>query len=179
MQNIKLFLQRFGQNTLIEEQLSFALDSREHPFYHPEGTLIKHIDICVGNAFALNDTTLIFAAMLHDITKSGFCTVLWEGRKGIEKECQGQTYWQNIHHPEQSFDFCHIIKDYIPSDIFNDVSLICLNHMKMKNFLSGEKGEANGMGLSKRNTFQNSLDAALFDKLRTFSTKVDNMLLGK
>ena len=177
MQNISRFFDVFGFNRLIQIQLDFAMQSPEHPIHHPERWLIRHIDICVGRGFNTLDSSLTFAAMLHDITKSGFCPALWTGRKGQMKPCEGTFYWQNIHHGEQAGDFCQLLRGYIPSDIFQDVQAICVNHMKMKNFLAGERGELGGLKQSKRLAFEAQFSPELFAKLRTFSEYIDNMKL--
>lgn len=78
---------------------NFDKNKIEHPIYHPERTLGRHIALVMFKARCLDNKTLCAAALLHDICKqdSG-------GLKQIENNL---FYWSNKYHAKEAFDFIH------------------------------------------------------------------------
>jgi len=173
MNNIKKFKSRYGTLIEIEDQLNKSIDSLDHPVYHPEKTLIKHIDIVIGRALERPEKELHFAAMLHDITKSGWCPALWSGRIGNSKTIESGTYWQNSNHHNQAEDFMSIsnIKKWIISNgvDFDKCRLIVKNHMRMKYYISGQMKPKTSIKMK-------SELMEIWELLFYFSDYCDNML---
>lgn len=162
-------------------QLEMSVNSPEHPIFHPEKTLDAHIDEVVRRALSRPEIELHFAAILHDITKSGWCPSLWSGKIGSMKSTPEGEYWQNFEHPKQAVAFTKLssVKDWMSRhnvDI-EVVTTIVDNHMKMKSYLAGIKGDPNGMGEKKRETFQKSFSEKVWEMMYFFSTVCDNMQL--
>lgn len=179
MENIIKFLQTYNVPALVINQLRYSIGSPEHPIYHPEGTLEKHIDIVLSRTWD-QSIEMQFAGLLHDITKAGYCPPLWEGKSGRMKCTENGDYWQNIHHHSQAGRFMQLpeIKTWVESYCdFDTVYTIVVNHMKMKNFLSGEKGLKYGMKETKRQAFREKYNDELWNQMYYFSTVCDNMLL--
>lgn len=182
MKNIEQFLRKYNLPLkaldLIQNQLFYSMDSPEHPIYHPEKTLIRHIDIVVGRSMEFDSKELHFATLFHDITKSGYCPPLWEGRRGELKTLAEGSYWQNIYHAEQAGDFMELldVKECFEKCgvDFELTHKLVTSHMKMKNFLAGERGDKGGMGESKRKMFEDSFGAN-FHLMRIFSEYCDSM----
>jgi hypothetical protein len=178
MKNIKRFNALYSIPPILQTQLDLSKGSPEHPIYHPEGTLDVHIDIVVGRAMERPEKELHIAAILHDITKCGFCPALWSGKIGRVKRIPEGSYWQNVKHAEQGGEFAEIpeIKRWIKSTgaDFKKVKMIVTNHMKMKSYLGGEKGLKGGMKESKRSAMKSKL-SPVWDMLYYFSTYCDNM----
>jgi len=185
---MKKFYDTYGVPSLYIQQFERCVGSLEHPIYHPEKYLDKHIEIVVNRAMTTDIKELHFAGALHDITKCGVCPELWEGVKG--ENTKG--YHSNKLHDEQSVDFINLpqittwlIKNDVNIDMVKD---ICLNHMKIKEHLYGRW--ANGIVLSKE--FQKSfkhgdirlntlkslrLEPNYWDLAYYFSSFCDNMMI--
>lgn len=185
MKNIETFLGKYlpmSQSSkgwdLVQQQIEYSIGSPEHPIYHPEKTLDAHIDIVVGRCLEYDSKELHFVGMFHDITKSGYCPALWDGRVGEMKHTENGSYWQNTEHNLQAADFIAIPE---VTEIFKIcgvnvdlVSEMVKQHMKMKLFLYGEMGE-DGMNKKNRRKFAAKY-AADFELMRIFSGYCDNML---
>lgn len=178
MENIIKFYKLYDCPRVLLNQLIYSIGSPEHPKFHPEGTLEKHIDIVIGRTWG-QTVELQFAAILHDITKSGYCPPLWEGRKGKMKKTDNGDYWQNVHHHYQAADFMkiHEVREWIEKYCdFDTVFAVVVNHMRMKTYILGEKNQKYGMKESKRKALKNSFDSKVWDQMYYFSTVCDNML---
>lgn len=187
MKNILKFTELYGMLPVVEQQLELSKNSPEHPIYHPEGTLLRHIDIVLERALERPEPELHFAALLHDITKSGWCPSLWTGQKGEMKTLPEGKYWQNVFHAEQAVDFINlkvdnvkVIHNWMMEYKCDDLTVITLvgNHMKMKNYLKGEKGISGGLKESKRKIFKESFNDKDWEMLYYFSTYCDNMIFN-
>lgn len=141
MRNIDTFRSLYTIPQIVENQLNFSEGSLEHPIYHPERCLLKHIDIVVGRALETNIAELHFAALLHDITKSGYCPPLWAGRYGTLRKLKEGNYWRNDEHQNQAVDFILIpeVKKWMLDNLVDIwmVADICKNHMEVKEHLYG------------------------------------------
>ena len=86
--NIQRFLQLYGgYPTVIKDMLLYCVGSPEHPIYHPEGTLERHIDIVLERAFETDVKELHFSALLHDLANHGHLECIgYESRQGNLKE---------------------------------------------------------------------------------------------
>lgn len=189
---------------IVWDMLKLCVGSLEHPIYHPEGTLEKHIDIVISRAMETDSKELHFAAVLHDICKHGHLACLGkENRIGRQREVfklgekkkksdayqnflkrggiasSNTEYWQNVMHAEHASDFIKLpeVTEWMQEhgvDVEKSRAIV-KNHMRMKNWLTGERGGDNGMKLSKRNKMQSDL-ADIWDELYYFSTYCDSML---
>lgn len=179
--NVQTFYSRYITKwpTELSLQLELSVDSPEHPIHHPEGTLDAHIDEVVRRALARPEAELAFAAILHDITKSGWCPALWEGRVGIMKTIPEGIYWQNVEHPKQALGFIElpaVTKWMLHHGIDVDVvKQLVGQHMTMKSYLSGLSGQPGGMKESKREAFKSKFTETAWDLMWYFSTVCDNM----
>lgn len=143
-----------GAPDSVIELLIKGWNSLEHPIYHPERTLGKHIEVVFKRAKRTEDTDLIFAAILHDIFKADKGI---DGVGGPRSTSEGW-YWSNSSHDEQAYDF--IMQD---DDVWDwidghgghpiKIAMVCKYHMRMKLFLAGIAGETGGMGWKKRIKF--------------------------
>lgn len=141
MKNINIFRNLYGIPLIVQNQLDLAVNSLEHPIYHPERYLDKHIDIVVGRALETSIKELHFAAILHDITKSGYCPPLWVGRYGKLRPTEKGDYWRNDEHQYQAVDFIRL-PEVTQWMLDNSIDIqmvcdICENHMFMKEHLYG------------------------------------------
>ena len=170
---------------ILYEMLQNCVGSPEHPIYHPEGTLDKHIDIVIERAMEKNTKELHFAACLHDICKHGHLECIstdahpYSYQIGRLKEIPEGVYWQNINHAQHAVKFCELplVSKWILSHGVNldKVKMIVGNHMRMKNYLTGEKGGKNGMKPSKRDAMKKELEL-VWEDLYYFSSYCDSML---
>jgi hypothetical protein len=182
--NVQSFYSKYAEfwPKELTDQLELSVDSPEHPIFHPEKTLDAHIDEVVRRALSRPEPELHFAAILHDITKSGWCPPLWSGRIGSMKTLPEGEYWQNFEHPKQAVEFSKLpaIQDWmvrhnVDIDI---VTTIVDNHMKMKNYLAGAKGEVGGMSEKKCKAFKDSFPEKVWEMMYFFSTVCDNMQIN-
>lgn len=184
MKNIENFLRKYtNAPEIVHIMLEYAKTSPEHPIYHPEGTLDKHIDIVVGRCMEKNNTNLHFAGLFHDITKHGYCQPLWGDKKvGKLKTINEGSYWQNVYHAEQAVKFIDL--DDISAWVIRHggdlekIKRIVGNHMRMKTYLRGEKGIKGGMKKTKRDAMKARL-SDVWEDLYYFSNYCDNMLYEK
>jgi hypothetical protein len=182
--NVQTFYSRYNSKWPAEltQQLELSVNSPEHPIHHPEGTLDAHIDEVVRRGLARPEPELAFAAILHDITKSGLCPALWDGRVGVMKTIPAGSYWQNVEHPKQALAFINLpsVTEWM-SHHGIDVELVkqlvgC--HMTMKTFLAGIAGTPGGMGETKRENFKAKFSETSWDLMWYFSTVCDNMSIS-
>jgi hypothetical protein len=182
--NVQSFYSKYAElwPNELTVQLELSVDSPEHPIFHPEKTLDAHIDEVVRRALSRPEPELHFAAILHDITKSGWCPSLWSGRIGSIKTLPEGEYWQNFEHPKQAVAFTKLfaIKDWMNYHNIDSEVVVTIvdNHMKMKSYLSGLEGDVNGMGAKKRESFQASFPEKVWEMMYFFSTVCDNMQIN-
>jgi hypothetical protein len=184
MKNINTFLETYrNAPQVVYDALENCIGSPEHPTYHPEGTLEKHIDIVVERCMQSDSKELHFAGLLHDIMKHGICLALgWygENRKGHIKEHEDGDYYQNVHHASHAVKFINLpeVTEWITSHGVNveNVKTLVGEHMRMKNYLAGEDGRDGGMGANKRKAMKERL-SHVWEDLYYFSTYCDNMLI--
>lgn len=184
MKNINKFLELYpNAPEVFHTALENCKGSPEHPIYHPEGTLEVHLDVVLSRCFERDSKELHFAGILHDILKHGICETLWgDERKGKLKTIEEGVYYQNVMHATHARDFIKIpeVSAWMKSHGvgMNTVKTIVGNHMRMKNYIAGEKGRKNGMRESKRKIMKEKL-SNVWDELYYFSTYCDNMLYIK
>lgn len=195
MTNIENFKRLYGIPQIVENQLAFAEGSLEHPIYHPERCLLKHIDIVIGRALETDIAELHFAALLHDITKSGYCPPLWSGRYGTLRKLKQGEYWRNDEHQNQAVDFILLpeVHKWL-LDNFVDVWMvadICKWHMWLKEHLYGRWSVGRVVSHHVSNVFESETKYILrsiknpmrenyvfWDLAYFFSSYCDNMLLS-
>lgn len=161
--------------------------SLEHPIYHPEKYLFNHIDIVCGRALQWKGryrNELLFAALLHDITKHGYLTLLGEeNRVGELREIPEGKYWRNTDHPKSAVEFISLqnVKKWVSN--FADVDIVISvveNHMKMKMYLEGEVGNDNGMSPKKMKKMKEKYTKeGIWDIMYYFSSYCDKMLVSE
>ena len=184
MKNINKILELYpNAPQVVYDALENCIGSPEHPIYHPEGTLEKHIDIVVERCLQSDSIDLHFTGLLHDIMKHGICVKLgWygENRKGHIKEHPEGDYYQNIDHANHVVKFINLseVAQWITSHGANidNVKTLVGEHMHMKNYIAGEDGRDGGMGDKKRKTMKERL-SHVWNDLYHFSTYCDNMLV--
>lgn len=117
----------------LKQLLQDARKCKEHPVYHPEQTLNRHILIVLLRALLLTgNVDLIFAALFHDLFKS---------RNGKTRTLpDGRIFYSNYLHPKEGAAF--VLEDenrYLIKSFKGNVDTvfgIVLNHMDCKKGLS-------------------------------------------
>ena len=101
----------------------------EHPVFHPEKTLNKHILLVTARALLVtSDANVILAGLLHDLCKPD---------SGFVKECEKGSFWSNPDHPKQIFELINSdddIRHFIWS-FGGDIDIVanmCRWHMAIK-----------------------------------------------
>ncbi len=142
------------------EQLKFL---RERPDFHPEPSAFAHIQIVTERLIPTGDMDLIFAGILHDISK--FDTVRENPKTG----------WPTSRgHDDAAFELIHAnasIKSWIfhNGGNFETIANICKAHMRFH--------QLSKMRPVKRDRqIQTWMDQGIFDKLQIFGA-ADNMLI--
>lgn len=158
---------------VVIDRLLKGWNSLEHPIYHPERTLGKHIEIVFKRAKARKNVELVMAAILHDLFKADVNDV-----SGPRNTSKGW-YWSNPMHDEQAHDLVindPAVRNWIKRNWANPshVALICKHHMRMKSFMSGMAQESGAMKKNKRIKFVNEI-AHVFHLLHEF-VYLDDML---
>lgn len=80
---------------IIDKIRKYTDDKNEHPIYHPEATLQKHILIVMFKALMFENPVLVAAALFHDIYKQQSGNYKY---KDTDKQ-----YWSNPYHANQAF----------------------------------------------------------------------------
>jgi hypothetical protein len=184
MQHIAKFFEIYpNAPEIVLKAIDNCNGSPEHPVFHPEGTLEKHIDIVVGRCMETDSIDLHFTGILHDIMKHGICEKLgWvgENRKGKMKTIPEGTYYQNVNHATHAVIFIDLpeVSKWITSHGANieRVKTMVGEHMRIKNYISGLNGIKGGMSISKREAMRERLNN-VWAELLYFSTYCDNMIL--
>lgn len=167
------FLKQTNAPDIVFNALEKCVDLPERTDFHPEGTTDKHIEIVFNRALSLKPEIkeLLFAAIFHDIMKA---------ESGSLKERDQMVWWSNPKHDKQAFYFIHDNEDVMSWMEENDadphlVAKICSDHMRMKLFLKGERGEKGGMKETKRKAMMEDWGDNLV--LLSLFSKMDDMLL--
>lgn len=196
---IHMTLDRIGINISFEilNQLKEGENSKEHPYYHPEGTLGAHIFYCIVNAlyvaneddgnyvegfeWTFENLCLVLSALFHDIVKSGECQLLGISDKAIDKEWYGISYRTFHNHPKAAISFLShqnirswFLSNFEDEALYSAVKTVCGQHMRMKSFMKGLNGEQGGMGENKRQKMIEK-SGQVFPIMEKFTMQVDKM----
>lgn len=101
----------------------------DHPIYHPEKTVGRHIALVTLKAMLYTgDVNMVMAGLLHDVCKRD---------SGEYKTVGDRRYWLNPDHPKEAYEFIHSSDDvryfikYYGGD-YEYVADLCLWHMACK-----------------------------------------------
>jgi hypothetical protein len=176
---------------LIKELLGYCVGSPEHPIYHPERYLDKHIQIVYDRVVVLEERKVVnykqvlilrLAALLHDILKhgKGYCFNGDHSPKGNVKHTPYGDYWQNTKHDDMAAELCRFptMQNFMGLVLnkveIEQVCLIVQYHMKNKVVIDTLYGLGD-MKLKKANKYIQELNADLALLYACFSGYMDRM----